>query len=146
MTLGTVTAPALLTLTATDSDTPTLPAASNAIAVSIWLPSPTSAVFQIASKGAATTGAPICESASKNHTLVMPTLSTADARTVTLPATVTPTGAVMLTSGGTVSGPDVTRPMPIAVWPAPSVISYPKVSVPRNGIGGAYVSGSVPVT
>ena len=82
------------------------------------MPLPTSVVFHTVWNGGATTAGPICDAASKKVTLATPTLSDADALTVTLPETVPPGGAVMLTLGATVSAVTVTRMRPIAVSPA----------------------------
>src|SRR5215472_1436651 len=92
------------TVTVTPADVPTLPAASDAFALSTWLPFVACVVSQLTWYGALVTGAPRFAPSSRNCTDVTPTLLLALACTLTLADTVAPaTGAVTETTGGTVS-------------------------------------------
>src|SRR5438105_14844168 len=79
-------------------------AASRATAVKVWVPSPTTVVFQEMEYGLAVTSAPRLAPSSLNWTPTTPTLSEALAETVTVPTTVAPAaGEVIETVGGVVS-------------------------------------------
>src|SRR5918995_1770857 len=88
----------------------TLPAASRARAVSVWVPFVAVVVFQETEYGAVVSSAPRVTPSSRNCTPVTPTLSEASAVTATVPETVAPpAGLVTLTAGGVVSGVNVKR-------------------------------------
>src|SRR5439155_389764 len=97
-------------VTVTFGDVATLPAASRATAVSVWLPLPIVVEFQLIVYGAAVSSAPRLAPSSLNCTPTTLTLSAAVAETATVPFTVTPpAGAVIETVGGVVStGPSTT--------------------------------------
>src|SRR3954468_8885618 len=100
-----------------------LPAASRARADSAWPPFDTGAVFQEIEYGDAVTSAPRFAPSSRNWTPATPTLSDADAETMTpAPETVAPpAGAVIDTVGDVRSLFTVTvTPADVAVLPAPS--------------------------
>ena len=78
----------------------TLPAASRAMAVSVWLPLATAVVFHDVEYGDAVSSAPRLAPSNLNCTPTTPTLSLALAVTVIVPDTVAPpAGAVTDTAG-----------------------------------------------
>src|SRR5580765_1235229 len=95
------------TLIVTGVEVVLFPAASRAIAVSVWLPFAITVVSQDTEKGEDVTSAPKLFPSSLNCTPTTPMLSEAAADTVsTFPVTVFPAmGAVIATVGGVVSGP-----------------------------------------
>src|SRR5947199_384278 len=95
----------LLTLTVTGADVVVLPAASRAVAVSVWLPFVVVVESQVLEYGEVVSSAPRFAPSSLNCTPATPTLSLAVALTATEPTIVAPpAGAVMETVGGVVSG------------------------------------------
>src|SRR5262245_16189698 len=93
----------LSTVTCTDGELPWLPAASEARATSVWLPSPESAVFPRIWYGAVASLPTTLPSTSRS-TFATPTLSAAVMETGTLPLTVAPpAGEVMLAVGAVAS-------------------------------------------
>src|SRR4051812_18524304 len=111
------------TVTETVADVVMLPAASRALAESACAPLDTGSVFQAIVNGAAVSSAPSAAPSSRNCTPATPTLSAADAVTVTAePDTVVPSaGAVTDTVGAVRSLLTVTRTSAaVAVLPAPS--------------------------
>src|SRR5204862_27971 len=94
-------------VTVTGEEVVRLPAASRAVAVSVCEPLPTVVVFQETEYGDDVSSAPRLAPSTRNCTPATPTLSEAEALTVTDPETVAPdAGAVMLTAGGVVSAFD----------------------------------------
>src|SRR5437773_1855175 len=92
------------TVTVTGDEVVRLPAASRAVAVRVCEPLPTVVVFQEIEYGDDVSSAPRLAPSTRNCTPATPTLSEAEALTVTDPDTVAPdAGAVMLTAGGVVS-------------------------------------------
>src|SRR5207249_2510659 len=110
------------TVTVTPAEVVTLPAASRAAAVSVWLPLPTLVVFHDTEYGAAVTSAPRLAPSSLNCTPATPTLSLALAMTEMVPETVAPpAGDVIDTEGGVVSFDTVTvTPAEVVTLPAAS--------------------------
>ena len=102
MTLG----PALFaTVTLTGAAVLVLPAASRAIAVSVWPPFATVVVVQLTEYGGVVSSWPRLEPFNLNCTPATPALSDALAETATVPETVAPApGAVSATAGALVSG------------------------------------------
>src|SRR5262245_1541062 len=102
-----------------------LPAASRAVAASKWSPLATDRVFHETLYGAAVSSAPSGSPSSRNCTPATPTLSDADALTVTVFDTVAPAaGVVSDTVGATVSGLCVVAtafPLSPDVLPVPSM-------------------------
>src|SRR5436309_14563698 len=98
----------LSTVTLTAAEVAVFPAASRATAVRVWTPFATKVVFQVMEKDPAVSSAPRLAPSSLNCTPTTPTLSEAEAETVTVaPETVAPAaGAVIETVGGVVSGDD----------------------------------------
>src|SRR5262249_54964354 len=100
---GVVSGGAFCTLTVVDAKAPLLRSASNAVALSEWLPLPRAVVFQANEKGATMSVNPKKSSTTKS-TRVTSTLSEAATLTVTVPETVAPpVGEEMLQVGGMVS-------------------------------------------
>src|SRR5207244_10696398 len=125
-TVGGVVSFATVTLTA--AEVVRLPAASRAMAVSVWAPLAAVVVVQDTEYGAAVTSAPRLAPSSLNCTPPTPTLSAAVAVTETVPATVLPAiGAVMETVGGVVSVVAVTlTAAEVARLPAASEARAPR--------------------
>src|SRR5712691_3218386 len=98
------------------------PAASRAIADTVWVPLETLAVFHTSSYGAAPTSGPIGAPSIVNRTPVTPMSSVAAASTATVPARIAPgTGVVNATVGGSASLATVTLmtlelSLPAASW------------------------------
>src|SRR5437773_9163624 len=89
------------TVTVTGDEVVRLPAASRAVAVRVCEPLPTVVVFQEIEYGDDVSSEPILAPSTRNCTPATPTLSEAEALTVTDPDTVAPdAGALMLTAGG----------------------------------------------
>src|SRR5207245_906799 len=117
-------------VTVTAADVVTLPAASRATAVSVWLPLAVLTVFHDTEWGEVVPSAARLAPSSLNWTPATPTLSLALAVTVTVLDTVAPAaGAVIETDGGVRSFPTVTvisaevvtlpaasRAMAVSVW------------------------------
>src|SRR5262249_19915951 len=78
------------TVTATPVEVVTLPAASRARAVSTWAPSATESEAHVIANGTEVASRPICVPSTRNDTPATPTLSEADAVTLTRPETVAP--------------------------------------------------------
>src|SRR5437773_1743133 len=94
-------------VTLTGDEVVRFPAASLATAVRVCEPLPTVVVFQDTEYGDAVSSAPRLAPSTRNCTPATPTLSEAEALTVTVPDTVAPdAGALMLTAGGVVSAFD----------------------------------------
>jgi hypothetical protein len=92
------------TVTDTAADDVELPAASLAMALSVWAPAAAAPVFQEIEYGAVVSSAPRFAPSSLNWTPATPTLSEAVAVTVTAPDTVDPlAGAVIAVVGAVVS-------------------------------------------
>src|SRR6185295_5099126 len=123
-----VSAATLFTVTATDADA-VLPAASRAIAVSVWLAFEAVVVFHATEYGATTSSAPRLTPSTLNCTPATPTLSEAEAETVTaLPETVAPSaGAVKETVGRVESGVatvNVKSPATVALPAASALVTW----------------------
>jgi hypothetical protein len=133
--------PPFETVTDTGADVVVLPAASEAVAVNVYVPFATVVVSQLIAYGAVVSAAPRFAPFSLNCTAVTPTLSLAVALTVTVPDTVAPlAGAVTDTVGGVVSPPPPPPPVPVVItafWTAEPM----KSSVASTSIG--YVGASV---
>src|SRR5881397_52649 len=103
-------ASALATITLMLAEVVALPAASWALALSVWAPLGTVVVFQDTEYGATRSSAPRLAPSSLNCTPTTPTLSAAAAETVTVFETVAPpSGALIETVGGVVSDEGATR-------------------------------------
>src|SRR5205807_5049684 len=103
------------------ADVVLLPAASRAMAVSVWLPLVAVVVFQDAEYGDARTSAPRFALASLNCTTSTATLSLAAAVTDTVPDTLAPAaGAVIDTVGAVPSSVVKVKSPETARLPAPS--------------------------
>src|SRR5207247_438930 len=95
------------TVTVTGDEVVRLPAASRAVAVRVCEPLPTVVVFQEIESAVVAYSALFRAPSTRNCTPATPTLSEAEALTVTVPDTVAPdAGALMLTAGGVVSAFD----------------------------------------
>src|SRR5207249_2962471 len=95
------------TVTLTGDEVVRFPAASRAVAVRVCEPLPTVVVFQDTEYGDAVSSPPRLAPSTRNTTPATPTLSEAEALTVTVPDTVAPdAGALILTAGGVVSAFD----------------------------------------
>src|SRR5688572_4805592 len=93
------------TVTLTAAEVVAFPAASRAIARSVWIPGVAVVLFHEIEYGAAVSRVPRLAPSSWNCTLATPTLSLALAETDTEPETLAPAaGAVMDTVGGVGSG------------------------------------------
>src|SRR4051812_41128802 len=93
------------TVTTRPAETPTLPAASRATAVSVRTPGDTVVVSQSSVYGAAVTSAPTSTPSTRNRTPATPTSSVAVAATVTRPVRLAAAlGVVRETDGGVMSG------------------------------------------
>ena len=100
----------LATVTLMLAEVVALPAASRALALSVWAPLGTVVVFQDTEYGATRSSAPRLAPSSLNCTPTTPTLSAAAAETVTVFETVAPpSGALIETMGGVVSDAAATR-------------------------------------
>ncbi len=92
------------TLTFTTADVVVLPAASRARAVSVCAPLGTVRLSQVSAYGAAVSSGPLAWPSTRNWTPVTPTLSAAEAATVTMSLTsAMSAGEVIATVGGVVS-------------------------------------------
>src|SRR2546426_345457 len=97
----------LLTVTTTGAEGGTLPAASRATAVTVWLPLTAVAVFQETAYGAVVFSAPRLTPSSLNCTPATATLSEAVAETVTAPLSMAPAVGVVSDTVGAVVSPEV---------------------------------------
>src|SRR5690606_8587194 len=94
----------LLTVTVTGAGLAVLPAASRATARIVCVPLATVVVFQLIWYGALVSSLPTGLPSTVNQTLLTPTLSVADAASVTVPLSVLPAaGEASVTAGGAVS-------------------------------------------
>src|SRR5215831_9829426 len=96
--------PVAVTTTATAEDVVRFPAASRAVAVSMWEPLDVALAVHVVEYGEAVTSAPRFAPSSRNWTPATPMLSEALAETVIVPVTEEPlNGLVIETVGGVVS-------------------------------------------
>src|SRR3989344_3577621 len=94
----------LLTVTATPDEVEVLPAASRAVAVTVWAPLVAAVVFQETLEGEVVSSAERLRPSSLNWTPATETLSDAEAVMLIVPETVVPLlGAVIETVGAVVS-------------------------------------------
>src|SRR5207245_11134268 len=129
-------ASALATITLMLAEVVALPAASRALALSVWAPLGTVVVFQDTEYGATRSSAPRLAPSSLNCTPTTPTLSAAAAETVTVFETVAPaSGALIETVGGVVSEAADTR-HPTQLFAGTECSSLMVPMKPAGSLGG----------